>query len=121
MLEEAAPACLVLFGAFANAKNLSISFTVHPDRHQQRHVANLAGPAALEHNAVQIDVGVLPPDRPVAPSFDGPVDLLVQVRHRRRDTRVPYKASVMSSTRRTETPARYISIKASSTELSRRR
>jgi hypothetical protein len=37
------------------------------------------------------------------------------------DTRVPHKASVMSSTRRTETPARYISIKASSTELSRRR
>jgi hypothetical protein len=37
------------------------------------------------------------------------------------ETRVPHKASVMSSTRRTETPARYISIKASSTELSRRR
>ena len=36
------------------------------------------------------------------------------------DTRVPHSASVMSSTRRTDTPARYISIKASSTELSRR-
>jgi hypothetical protein len=36
------------------------------------------------------------------------------------DTRVPHKASVMSSTRRTETPARYISITtAASTELSR--
>ena len=33
------------------------------------------------------------------------------------ETRVPHKASVMSSTRRTATPARYISIKASSTEL----
>jgi hypothetical protein len=31
-------------------------------------------------------------------------------------TRVPHSASVMSSTRRTETPARYISISASSTE-----
>jgi hypothetical protein len=31
------------------------------------------------------------------------------------------EASVMSSTRRTEMPARYISISASSTELSRRR
>ena len=30
-------------------------------------------------------------------------------------TRAPHSASVMSSTRRTETPARYISIKASST------
>ena len=37
------------------------------------------------------------------------------------DTRVPHNASVMSSTRRTDTPARYISISASSTELSRRR
>jgi hypothetical protein len=36
-------------------------------------------------------------------------------------TRVPQRASVMSSTRRTEIPARYISISASSTELSRRR
>jgi hypothetical protein len=36
------------------------------------------------------------------------------------ETRVPHKASVMSSTRRTETPA-YISINASSTEASRRR
>jgi hypothetical protein len=34
---------------------------------------------------------------------------------------VPHNASVMSSTRRTDTPARYISISASSTELSRRR
>jgi hypothetical protein len=37
------------------------------------------------------------------------------------DTRVPHSASVTSSTRRTDTPARYISISASSTELSRRR
>ena len=36
-------------------------------------------------------------------------------------TFVPQSACVMSSTRRTDTPARYISIKASSTELSRRR
>jgi hypothetical protein len=36
------------------------------------------------------------------------------------DTRVPHNASVISSTRRTETPARYISISASSTNVSRR-
>jgi len=36
-------------------------------------------------------------------------------------TRVPHSASVMSSTLLTEMPARYISIKASSTELSLRR
>jgi hypothetical protein len=37
------------------------------------------------------------------------------------ETRVPHRASVMSSTPLTDTPARYISIRASSTELSRRR
>ena len=37
------------------------------------------------------------------------------------DTFVPHKASVISSTRRTDTPARYISIRASSTEDSLRR
>ena len=52
MLEEAAPARLVLFGALADAKNLSIALAVDPDRHQQRDVADLASPAALEHDAV---------------------------------------------------------------------
>ena len=37
------------------------------------------------------------------------------------ETLLPHSASVMSSTRRTETPARYISMRASSTLLSRRR
>ena len=36
-------------------------------------------------------------------------------------TRVPHSASVMSSTRLTDTPARYISISDSSTDASRRR
>jgi hypothetical protein len=36
------------------------------------------------------------------------------------ETRVLHKTSVMSSTRRTLTPAKYISISASSTEDSRR-
>ena len=37
------------------------------------------------------------------------------------DTLLPHRASVISSTRRTDTPARYISMSASSTLLSRRR
>src|SRR5262249_6576081 len=78
MLEEAAPARLVLFGAFADAKNLSIAFAVDPDRYQQRDVADFAGPTALEHDAV------LAFDRPVAPCLDCSVNLLVQARHRRR-------------------------------------
>jgi hypothetical protein len=56
MFEQCAPARLVLLGALADAENLSITFTIYPDRHQQRHIANLAGPTALEHNAVEIDI-----------------------------------------------------------------
>lgn len=64
------------------------------------------------HDPVQIVVGMLPLDRAVPPR----VDPLVKIRRRRRrDLRASY-ASVISSTRRTETPARYISIKASSTD-----
>ena len=79
MLEEAAPARFVLLGAFADAENLPITLAIHPDRHQQRYVANLAGPAALEHDAVQVNVGMLAFNRPIAPCLDRAVDLLVEV------------------------------------------
>src|SRR4029077_20899835 len=82
--EEAAPARFVLFGAFADAKNLSIPIAVHSDRHQQRDVTALAGPAALEHDAVEVHVRMLAFDRPVAPRLYSSVNLLVEVRHRRR-------------------------------------
>jgi hypothetical protein len=78
MFEEAAPACFVLFGTFADAENLPISTIIDPDRHQQRDVADLAGPAALEYNAVQVNVRVLAFDRSVAPSLDRSVNLLVR-------------------------------------------
>src|SRR5262245_24499408 len=59
LLEERAPARLVLFGALADAENLPITLAVHANRHQKRYVANLAGPAALEHEAIEINIGVL--------------------------------------------------------------
>ena len=87
---RAAPAHLVLFSAFADAENLPITLAVNPDRHQQRHVTHFAGPAALEHDAVEINVRMLAFDRPNAPRLDRPVDLLVQVRHGRgRHPRAP--------------------------------
>src|SRR5262249_20131595 len=53
-------------------------------------VAYLAGPAALEHDAIEINIRVLALDRTIAPGLDCPVDLLVQVRHRRgRHPRAP--------------------------------
>ena len=84
MFEEGAPARLVLLGALADAQNLPITLAVHPNRHQQRHIADLTGPAALEHDAIQVDVGMLALDRPIAPRLDRAIDLLVEVRHRRR-------------------------------------
>ena len=77
--DQPARARLVLLGAVSDAQNLPITLTVHPDRHQRRHVADLAGPAALEHDAVQVVVGMLAFDRPVAPRLDRAVELLVQV------------------------------------------
>src|SRR5262249_29207604 len=82
MLEELAPATLVLLRPLANVENL-IAALVHADRNEQRDVAHLAGPAALEHDAVEINIRVVALDRTIAPRFDRPVDLLVKVRHRR--------------------------------------
>ena len=84
MFEESAPASPVLLGPLANAENLPITLAVHTDRHQQRHIANFAGPAALEHDAVEIDIRMFALDRPIAPRLDRPINLLVKVRHRRR-------------------------------------
>src|SRR5215467_3515149 len=90
MLEERAPARLILLRPLANAKNLPITALVHADRNQQRDVAHLARPAALEHDAVEINIRVVALDRTIAPRLDRPVDLLVQVRHGRgRHPRAP--------------------------------
>src|SRR2546430_10351800 len=83
MLEELAPATLVLLRPLANAENLPIAALVHADRNQQRDIAHLAGPAALEHDAIEINIRVLALDRTIAPGLDCSVDFLVQVRHRR--------------------------------------
>src|SRR6516225_7751994 len=83
-LRNALQPVLSSFAPLANAKNFPITALVHTDRNQQRDVAHLAGPAALEHDAVEINIRVLALDRTIAPGLDRPVDLLVEVRHRRR-------------------------------------
>src|SRR5262249_499600 len=77
MLEESAPASLVLLRPLANAENLPVAALIHADRNQQRDVAHFAGPTALEHDAVKINIRVLALDRTIAPGLDRPVDLLV--------------------------------------------
>src|SRR5262249_15808142 len=121
MLEECPPASLVLLRPLANAEDLPIAALIHADRNQQRDVAHFASPAALEHDAVEVNIRVLALDRPIAPGFDRCVDLLVQVRHGRgRHPCAPQRLrDVLDPAHRY--PPRYISISASSTELSRRR
>ena len=98
MFEEAAPTRFVLFGAFADAENLPIALAIDPDRHQQRYVAHLARPGALEHDAVEINVGMFALDRPVAPGLDRSVNLLVQIRDRRgRHPSAPQCLNVLSN------------------------
>ena len=106
---QAAPARLVLLGVFADAENLPISLAVHADRNKQRHVAHFADPAALEHDAVDIHVAMLALDRPIAPRLNRS-NLLIDSDTVDDDTRLPHSASVTSSTRRTETPATYLSL-----------
>src|SRR3974377_2345521 len=77
VLEECATARLVLLGTLADTKYLSVSIVVDADRDQQRDIAHLTSPAALEHNAAEIHIRMLALDRPIAPSFDRSIDLLV--------------------------------------------
>src|SRR6202008_4155078 len=58
MLEEVAPARLIFLGALADAENVPITAAIDADRNQERDIADLAGPAALEHNPIEIDVRV---------------------------------------------------------------
>ena len=78
-------------------------------------IAHLTGPTALHHDAVRKKYGRRRCDG--SASLDLGVDLLVEVGHRAGSPACP-RALPYSSTRRTEMPARYISI--SSTELCRR-
>lgn len=79
MAQKARPAGLVLLGPFADAEDLAISLIVDAYGHQYRHVGHFAAPGALEHDAVQIDIGKLPFDGTVTPLLDLGVDLLVEV------------------------------------------
>jgi len=75
LLEERAPARLILLRPLANAENLPITALVHADCNQQRDVAHLAGPAALEHDAVEINIRVVARDRTIAPRLDRPAGI----------------------------------------------
>ena len=72
--QECRPALLVLLVAFADAQNLSKTFGIDGTGHQQRNIANLAGPSPLHHDAVEIQIRMLAFDAPIPPRLDFGVD-----------------------------------------------
>jgi site-specific DNA recombinase len=77
--QERPPALRVLLAALGHAQDLPVPVGAHPDGHQHRHVLDLAAPGALQPDAVEVEVGVLPLDGAVAPRLDLAVHLLVQL------------------------------------------
>src|SRR5262249_25045053 len=62
--------------------DLAEAVGVDPDGHQHRHRPHLAAELPAQPHAVEVDVGVLPRDGPVAPLVDAGVDLLVELADR---------------------------------------
>ena len=92
MTQKRRPAGFVLLGALADPQDLAKSFRIDGRGHQQRNIADLAGPAALHDDAVEVEIRMLALDPPVPPGLDLGVDLLVQVRHcARADTGAPQR------------------------------
>ena len=122
-LEEADPAGLILFHTLGSTQDLTVSVLINGNCNQNGHIFVLAAPVAAQIDAIHIDVRITTAlQRAVAPFLNVNIGFLVQLADGEREIPCcPHKASVMSSTRRTETPARYISMSASSTLLSRRR
>ena len=82
-LEKALPTGLVLLVPLGNAQHLAMAVLAHTNGHQHRDITDLAGPTALEHDAVEVDVRIPAFDRPVPPGLDVLVDLLVELADRR--------------------------------------
>ena len=79
-LEEADPACLVLFHPLGCAQNLTITVPIHGNRHQNGHIFVLTAPVSLEVDTVHIHIRVLVAlQGAVAPSLDVDIGFLVQL------------------------------------------
>ena len=115
--KERTPAFTILFHAFRRAKDLSAATLADANGNKNRNILDLASPAAFQVSTIYGNIGIVPVKRSGTSGFDMPISLFIQVSDDSRDTFVSHKASVTSSTRRTETPARYISIRASSRKI----
>ena len=119
--KERTPAFTIFFHSFRSTKDLPAAILVDIDCNQNGNILDFAISTAFQVDAVYINIGIVPGKRTGTPSFDMLISLFIQVTDCSGNSFVPHKASEMSSTRRTETPARCISINASLREDSLRR
>ena len=82
MPKEIGPASLVFLVPLDDAENLSEPLAIDANGHQDRDIADFPAPRALEHDAIEVNIGEFILDGMVAPSFDLLVDLLVKVADR---------------------------------------
>lgn len=117
--QEIAPAFRRLGEALGAADHLAVTVVVHADGYRDGDVLVGAASAALQVGAVDIDVRVLAFQRPAPPFLDRLEGLVVEIRHGAGGEAAPHRISLTSPMRRVDAPAKYISMMASSTLVSR--
>lgn len=84
MREKPALPRLILPLTLRHAEDTSEPVRVHADRGQNRDVLERAAPAALEHEAIEVDLAVRPFDRLGAPAIDLPIPVGLSLETRAR-------------------------------------
>lgn len=79
-------------------------------------VSDLTSPGAFQYDTSKVNIGISPCDLSVTPFFDSRLNFLFRLGTALGLTLKTQRAPMIPSTRRTETPAGYISIGASSTD-----
>lgn len=103
-----------MFHTFISVKNLTTSILNDTDYNLNGKILDLLT-AAFQVNTIYITIGLVPKKRADTSDFDIFISLLLILLIVPGDTYVPHKTLVISPTRQTKTPARYISINDSST------
>ena len=78
--DERSPPSLVLFSPLGGAEDFSVPIGIYAEGDEDRYIAYLVGPGALEHDAVEVHVRERAFDRPGAPQIDLVVQFLVELR-----------------------------------------
>ncbi len=117
--QEIAPAFRRLGEALGAADHLAVTVVVHADGYRDGDVLVGAASAALQVDAVDIDVRVLAFQRPALHSSTALKALSLRFDTVPAEMPAPHRISLTSPMRRVDAPAKYISMMASSTLVSR--